>query len=148
MKLGYTEVRRDSEFIYFFKQRWKISEIFHAASGKSLTLLSWTHYRTLLQVNDIARYSVMNGSEQLFASKYKLYLPTEEELHAEIEVQKATFYLQLKGTSETSGLEVIKWLQLLKWLNIVGGGIYLLLGNGDYHHSPAFYWLESFFISP
>ena len=27
---------------------------------------------------DIARYSVMHGNEQLFASKYKLYLPTEE----------------------------------------------------------------------
>lgn len=34
---------------------------------------------------DIARYFVMHGSEQLFASKYKLYLPTEEELRAEIE---------------------------------------------------------------
>lgn len=34
---------------------------------------------------DIARYSVMHGSEQLFALKYKLYLPTEEELRAEIE---------------------------------------------------------------
>ena len=45
---------------------------------------------------DIARYSVMLGSEQLFASKYKLYLPTEEELRAEIETQKAIFYLQQK----------------------------------------------------
>ena len=45
---------------------------------------------------DIARYSVMHGSEQLFASKYKLYLPTEEELRAEIEAQKAVFYLQQK----------------------------------------------------
>lgn len=43
---------------------------------------------------DIARYSVMNGNEQLFASKYKLYLPTEEELRAEIETQKMMFYLQ------------------------------------------------------
>ena len=43
---------------------------------------------------DVARYSVMHGSEQLFASKYKLYLPTEEELRAEIEAQKAIFYLQ------------------------------------------------------
>jgi len=43
---------------------------------------------------DIARYSVMHGNEQLFASKYKLYLPTEEELKAEIEAQKALFYLQ------------------------------------------------------
>ena len=45
---------------------------------------------------DIARYSVMHGNEQLFASKYKLYLPTEEELREEIETQKTMFYLQQK----------------------------------------------------
>ena len=50
--------------------------------------------------DDIARYSVMNGNEQLFASKYKLYLPTEEELKAEIETQKAMFYLQQKESEE------------------------------------------------
>lgn len=43
---------------------------------------------------DIARYSVLHGNEQLFASKYKLYLPTEEELRSEIEAQKTMFYLQ------------------------------------------------------
>lgn len=43
---------------------------------------------------DIAKYSILNGNEQLFATKYKLYLPTEEELRAEIEAQKAMFYLQ------------------------------------------------------
>ena len=45
---------------------------------------------------DIARYSILHGNEQLFASKYKLYLPTEEELRKEIEIQKAMFYLQRK----------------------------------------------------
>ena len=49
---------------------------------------------------DIARYSVMRGSEQLFASKYKLYLPSEDELRAEIENQKAIFYLQQKEERE------------------------------------------------
>lgn len=43
---------------------------------------------------DIARYSILHGNEQLFATKYKLYLPSEEELRAEIEAQKAIFYLQ------------------------------------------------------
>ena len=38
---------------------------------------------------DVARYSILNGNEQLFATKYKTYLPTEEELKAEIETQKA-----------------------------------------------------------
>ena len=33
---------------------------------------------------DIARYSVLKGNEQLFASKYKLYLPSEEELLREL----------------------------------------------------------------
>ncbi len=42
----------------------------------------------------IARYSVLHGNEQLFASKYKLYLPSEEELRAEIETQKQFFYMQ------------------------------------------------------
>jgi predicted nuclease of restriction endonuclease-like (RecB) superfamily len=43
---------------------------------------------------DIAKYSILHGNEQLFASKYKLYLPTEDELRNEIETQKAMFYLQ------------------------------------------------------
>ncbi|WP_286018891.1 PDDEXK nuclease domain-containing protein [Candidatus Venteria ishoeyi] len=36
----------------------------------------------------IAKYSVLNESEQLFASKYMPYLPTEAELVAEIEREK------------------------------------------------------------
>lgn len=43
---------------------------------------------------DIAKYSILKGNEQLFDSKYKLYLPTEEELRAEIENQKTIFNLQ------------------------------------------------------
>ena len=50
--------------------------------------------------DDIARYSVMHGNEQLFVSKYKLYLPTKEELKAEIETQKAMFYLQQQDNEE------------------------------------------------
>jgi predicted nuclease of restriction endonuclease-like (RecB) superfamily len=45
---------------------------------------------------DIAKYSVLNGNEQLFASKYKLYLPSDDELKAEIENQKTMYYLQHK----------------------------------------------------
>lgn len=37
---------------------------------------------------DIARYSVLHDNNQLFASKYMLYMPTEEELRREIELQK------------------------------------------------------------
>lgn len=43
---------------------------------------------------DIARYSILKGNEQLFAAKYKTYLPTEEQLKIEIERQKQIFLIQ------------------------------------------------------
>ena len=43
---------------------------------------------------DIAKYSVLHDSKQLFAAKYLTYLPTEEVLRREIEQQKEIFYLQ------------------------------------------------------
>lgn len=43
---------------------------------------------------DIARYSVLHDNDRLFASKYMLYMPTEEELRDEIERQKVFFHLQ------------------------------------------------------
>lgn len=36
----------------------------------------------------VARYSVLNESKQLFASRYKLYLPSEEELRQELERER------------------------------------------------------------
>lgn len=48
---------------------------------------------------DIARYSILKGNEQIFATKYKLYLPTEEQLRREIEKQKELFLLQ-HGTTD------------------------------------------------
>ncbi len=44
--------------------------------------------------SDIAKFSVLHGNEQLFASKYILYLPRPEELRAEIEMQKQIFLEQ------------------------------------------------------
>lgn len=46
---------------------------------------------------DIAKYSILNGSKQLFASKYLTYLPSEEELRSEIEYQKRLYLLQKDG---------------------------------------------------
>ena len=37
----------------------------------------------------VVRYSVLQGSEQLFASKYKLVLPSEEELRTELDRERA-----------------------------------------------------------
>ena len=43
---------------------------------------------------DIARFSILHDSKQLFASKYLTYLPTEQQLKEEIEKQKEIFRLQ------------------------------------------------------
>ena len=43
---------------------------------------------------DMARYSVLHGNEQIFQAKYLTYLPSKEELVKEIEKQKEIFRLQ------------------------------------------------------
>lgn len=43
---------------------------------------------------DIARYSILHDNDHLFAAKYKLYMPSPEELKREIERQKEIFRLQ------------------------------------------------------
>ena len=55
---------------------------------------------------DVARYSLLNGSDQLFAAKYKLCLPSEDELRAEIAAQKEIFYMQRGGEDENLTSEV------------------------------------------
>ena len=42
----------------------------------------------------VVRYSVLQGSEQLFASKYRLVLPSEAELRAELERERASLIEQ------------------------------------------------------
>ncbi len=44
----------------------------------------------------IVKYSVLNESKQIFASKYKLYLPSEDELRKELELQKQQIELNRK----------------------------------------------------
>lgn len=44
----------------------------------------------------VVKYSILSGSEQLFATKYRLYLPTEEELIAEIEREKRLIREQMQ----------------------------------------------------
>ena len=46
--------------------------------------------------DDVAHYSVLNGSDQLYAAKYLTYMPTQEELRREIEQQKEFYKLQNK----------------------------------------------------
>jgi len=49
------------------------------------------------------KYSVLNESKQLFASKYQLYLPTREELINEIEQAKLNYKLKVDKNKKTNG---------------------------------------------
>lgn len=52
---------------------------------------------------DIARYSVLHDNDHLFMSKYLTFLPTKEQLKAEIERQKEIFYMQHPKEIESGG---------------------------------------------
>jgi hypothetical protein len=46
----------------------------------------------------VVRYSVLEGHEQLFASKYRLVLPSVEELRAELDRERAVLEDRLNQT--------------------------------------------------
>ena len=50
----------------------------------------------------VVRYSVLNGSEQLFASRYKWVLPSEEELRKELERER-TMLLEQSEAYQADG---------------------------------------------
>ena len=49
---------------------------------------------------DIARYSVLHDNDHMFASKYMTYMPSPEQLRAEIERQKEIYYLKEQSENE------------------------------------------------
>ena len=51
----------------------------------------------------VVKYSVLNESRQLFASKYSLYLPSEEELRIEIERERALAVREQRAMYEVIG---------------------------------------------
>jgi len=50
--------------------------------------------------HSVVRYSVLHESEQLFASKYRLILPTETELRTELERERAALEEAARGTDD------------------------------------------------
>lgn len=51
----------------------------------------------------IVKYSMLDDSKQLFAFKYRLVLPSEEELRAEIERERRLFWAKQQIPGETGG---------------------------------------------
>ena len=48
----------------------------------------------------VAKYSVLADSKQLFASEYRTYLPTEEELKKELERERQLIQQQLVNNTD------------------------------------------------
>ena len=55
--------------------------------------LSWSHYKALITVEN-------PKGKRIIASKYKLFLPTEEELRKELEIQKQQIELEIIYNNE------------------------------------------------
>jgi predicted nuclease of restriction endonuclease-like (RecB) superfamily len=51
----------------------------------------------------VAKYSLLNDSKQIFASKYKTYLPTEKELKEEIAREREAVEMEKRLTEKRSG---------------------------------------------
>jgi hypothetical protein len=52
----------------------------------------------------VVKYTLPEGNKNIFASRYKLYLPTEEELKVEIQRERAIFQIkaQVNGEEEAN----------------------------------------------
>src|SRR3990167_9315354 len=46
----------------------------------------------------MAKYTLLENSKTVFASKYKLYLPTEKELRTELQREKRQLELEMKAS--------------------------------------------------
>lgn len=98
----FTESELEQRLLHIFKNflwKWEkdmllLQDSNTFAQKKRITIL------TLYTDEDIAKYSILHGHEQLFASKYKTCLPSEEQLREEIEIQKRFYYLQKKEDEE------------------------------------------------
>ena len=77
-KLSYQDVGQIDFYVRYFDDQIKLPD-----DNPTLGII------LCAQKNEtMAKYSVLSDKDNLFASKYMLYLPTEEELKREIERQR------------------------------------------------------------
>lgn len=72
---------------------WNWEKVFHSslarnASASATKISMWTSSSTITSSNALAHYSVLRENRKLFASRYKLVLPDEDELRREIERER------------------------------------------------------------
>ncbi len=77
-ELGHEDIGQMDMYVRLYEDKYKAPD-----DNPTIGLILCTY-----KDQTIAKYSVLNESQQLFASRYQLYLPTEEELKAELEREK------------------------------------------------------------
>jgi predicted nuclease of restriction endonuclease-like (RecB) superfamily len=90
-KLTYQDVGQIDFYVRLFNEQVKCSD-----DNPTIGLVLITD-----KDESIARYSVLADNENLFASQYKLYLPTEEELRAKLERERTIVERQIKENRES-----------------------------------------------
>ncbi len=83
-RLSYQDVGQMDMYLQMFDEMWKQPD---DKPTIGIILCADTD-------GDVVRYSSLSKNDQLYATKYKLYLPTEEELRREIERQKEIYRIQ------------------------------------------------------
>ncbi|MFM9949040.1 MAG: YhcG family protein [Saprospiraceae bacterium] len=78
-ELSHQDIGQMDMYVRLYEDKYKGPD-----DNPTIGLILCTH-----KDHTIAKYSVLNDSKQLFAAKYMLYLPTEEELQIELEREKS-----------------------------------------------------------
>ena len=85
-KLSHQDIGQMDFYVRYFEDKVKV-----AGDNPTIGLILCAE-----KDNTIAKYSLLSESEQIFASKYKTYLPTEQELAREIERGRHQIELEKK----------------------------------------------------
>jgi predicted nuclease of restriction endonuclease-like (RecB) superfamily len=89
-KLSYQDIGQIDFYVRYWEDHFKVE-----GDNPTIGIVLCTEKN-----ETIVKYSVLEGNKQLFVSKYKLYLPTEEELRIELEREKRLIETENKLKSE------------------------------------------------
>jgi hypothetical protein len=88
-ELTHEDIGQMDMYVRLYEDKYKAPD-----DNPTIGLILCTH-----KDHAMVKYSVLKDSAQLFASKYMLYLPSEAELRAELERERAIIEQELKPKS-------------------------------------------------
>ena len=89
-RLTHTDIGQMDFYVRYFEKEMKLE-----SDGPTIGLL------LCADKNDaMVKYTLLDESKNIFASKYKFYFPTEEELMEELEREKSTLEIEYRLEEE------------------------------------------------